>query len=75
MLYADIDGKFTPVAVNEESNRYQVSWGEEHEKVRTGKYVIRLYDEDGYSAVRKVGETYFIRVGRKTFFCGVFLFD
>lgn len=32
---------------------FQVSWTEEVKKARRGDYVIRLFDEEGFAAVRK----------------------
>uniref|UniRef100_C6FX27 Translocon-associated protein subunit delta n=1 Tax=Phlebotomus arabicus TaxID=578135 RepID=C6FX27_9DIPT len=51
-LFAEVDGRITPVAVIGDT-KYQVSWNEEVKKARSGDYNVRLYDEEGYGAVRK----------------------
>ncbi|KAH8020761.1 hypothetical protein HPB51_003418 [Rhipicephalus microplus] len=52
-LYADVKGKIVPVVKSVESNDYQVSWTEELNKAHSGDYLIRVYDEEGYGALRK----------------------
>uniref|UniRef100_A0A131Z408 Translocon-associated protein subunit delta n=1 Tax=Rhipicephalus appendiculatus TaxID=34631 RepID=A0A131Z408_RHIAP len=52
-LYADVRGKIVPVVKSTESNDYQVSWTEELNKAQSGDYLIRVYDEEGYGALRK----------------------
>jgi len=44
-----------PVAVGEESAKYQVTWSEDHEAATSGTHMITLYDEDNYAQLRKVG--------------------
>ncbi|XP_037818868.1 translocon-associated protein subunit delta [Lucilia sericata] len=53
-LFAEFPcGKVVPVAqVGEE--KYQVSWTQEIKKSSSGNVVVRLFDEDGYSNLRKV---------------------
>ncbi|XP_026473794.1 translocon-associated protein subunit delta-like [Ctenocephalides felis] len=51
-LYAEIDGKVMPTA-RIGDNKYQVSWTEEINNARSGDHKVRLYDEEGYTAVRK----------------------
>nr|AAS16917.1 16.1 kDa salivary protein [Lutzomyia longipalpis] len=51
-LFAEVDGKITPVAMIGDTT-YQVSWNEEVNKARSGDYSVKLYDEEGYGAVRK----------------------
>lgn len=53
-LYAEVNGKLTPAAISEETSKYQISWLEEHEKAPAGMYLVRIYDDNGYAAIRKV---------------------
>lgn len=46
----------TAVRVNDE-NVYQVSWIDDPKKAATGDYNVALYDDDGYSALRKASRT------------------
>ncbi|XP_061186532.1 translocon-associated protein subunit delta-like [Saccostrea echinata] len=52
-LYADINGKTLPVTKTDRPDFYQVSISDDHKKLPAGKYEVRLYDEEGYSALRK----------------------
>ncbi|XP_050027463.1 translocon-associated protein subunit delta isoform X1 [Dermacentor andersoni] len=56
-LYADVKGKIVPVVKSTETNDYQVSWTEELSKAQSGDYLIRVYDEEGYGALRKAQRT------------------
>ncbi|XP_058060700.1 translocon-associated protein subunit delta [Anopheles bellator] len=51
-LFAEVLGKLAPV-VRIGDNKYQVSWNEEIKKASSGKYEIRLFDEESFAAVRK----------------------
>lgn len=52
-LFAEIGhGKLAPV-VRVGDSKYQVSWNEEIKKASSGKYNIRLFDEESFAAVRK----------------------
>uniref|UniRef100_A0A2M4C279 Translocon-associated protein subunit delta n=1 Tax=Anopheles marajoara TaxID=58244 RepID=A0A2M4C279_9DIPT len=51
-LFAEVLGKLAPV-VRIGENKYQVSWNEEIKKASSGKYQIRLFDEESFAAVRK----------------------
>ncbi|XP_055541710.1 translocon-associated protein subunit delta [Wyeomyia smithii] len=51
-LFAEVGGKVAPV-VRVGDTKYQVSWNEEIKKASSGKYTIRLFDEESYAAVRK----------------------
>ncbi|XP_058453277.1 translocon-associated protein subunit delta [Malaya genurostris] len=51
-LFAEVGGKLAPV-VRVGDNKYQVSWNEEIKKASSGKYTIRLFDEESFAAVRK----------------------
>jgi len=51
-LYADVEGNVVPVsAVGED--KFQVSWTEDTKTARSGDKVVRIFDEDGYTAFRK----------------------
>ncbi|KAK7597915.1 hypothetical protein V9T40_014871 [Parthenolecanium corni] len=54
-LYGEIDGKILPVMKVDDRvhNKYQVSWTEEIKKAHSGDYVIGLYDEEGFSNLKK----------------------
>ncbi|XP_018330409.1 translocon-associated protein subunit delta [Agrilus planipennis] len=51
-LYADIEGRIGPISKVGPTS-YQVSWVEEVKSAKTGDRVIRLFDEEGYVALRK----------------------
>uniref|UniRef100_A0A1L8DV93 Translocon-associated protein subunit delta n=1 Tax=Nyssomyia neivai TaxID=330878 RepID=A0A1L8DV93_9DIPT len=51
-LFAEVDGRVTPVAMIGDTT-YQVSWSEDIKKARSGDHNVKLYDEEGYAAVRK----------------------
>ncbi|KAF2890643.1 hypothetical protein ILUMI_15530 [Ignelater luminosus] len=51
-LYADVDGIIVPVS-EIAPNNYQVSWTEEIKTARRGDVTLRLFDEDGYTTLRK----------------------
>jgi len=52
-LYGEINGNIIPAAHVVDTDRYQISWTQEHDKTKSGKYQINIVDEDGYSAIRK----------------------
>uniref|UniRef100_A0A1A9WQL3 Translocon-associated protein subunit delta n=1 Tax=Glossina brevipalpis TaxID=37001 RepID=A0A1A9WQL3_9MUSC len=52
-LFAEFPcGKVVPVACVAE-NQYQVSWIEDVKRSSSGNVVVRLFDEEGYSSLRK----------------------
>ncbi|GAB0090568.1 translocon-associated protein subunit delta [Sergentomyia squamirostris] len=51
-LFAEVEGRIFPVAKIGDT-QYQVSWSEEVKKARSGDYAVKLYDEEGYGALRK----------------------
>ncbi|XP_031631150.1 translocon-associated protein subunit delta [Contarinia nasturtii] len=51
-LFAEIDGKLQPVS-RIGTDRFQVSWTEETKRAHRGEYIVRLFDEEGFAAVRK----------------------
>lgn len=55
-LYAEVNGKTVPAARIGE-DKYQVSWAEEVKKARTGDYVINVYDDEGFAALRKASRS------------------
>ncbi|KAF5272856.1 hypothetical protein FQR65_LT00452 [Abscondita terminalis] len=50
--YADVEGIIVPV-FEVAPNTFQVSWTEETKNARRGQINIRMFDEDGYTALRK----------------------
>merc|ERR1711971_638542 len=53
-LYADIGGRTLPVAKTGKPDSYQVSFSDEHKSLPKGTYSVKLYDEEGYAALRKM---------------------
>ena len=53
-LYAEVSGKPLSVVKNRENGEYIVSWLEETRKAPRGNFEIKVYDDEGYAAVRKV---------------------
>ncbi|XP_066155423.1 translocon-associated protein subunit delta [Euwallacea fornicatus] len=52
-LYAELqDHSIVPVAVVGD-NIFQVSWTEDSKTAKKGQYNIRIFDEEGYAAIRK----------------------
>nr|XP_054750183.1 translocon-associated protein subunit delta-like [Lytechinus pictus] len=52
-LNAEVDGKQIPVSRSGD-NQYQVSWKADHKDAPAGLYNVGIYDEEGFSALRKV---------------------
>ncbi|CAG5130823.1 unnamed protein product [Candidula unifasciata] len=52
-LYADIGGRTIPATKTYEANKYQISISDEHKKLPPGTYEIRIFDEEGFAALRK----------------------
>jgi len=52
-LYVDFNGRTFPVSRVIDSDKYQVSFTEEHKKLPSGRYVVRFFDEELYGDVRK----------------------
>merc|ERR1719319_1631905 len=53
VLYADIEGTFSPVVTSADGTKYQVSWIKDLKKATTGDYNVDLYDTEGYAAAKK----------------------
>ncbi|XP_033113990.1 translocon-associated protein subunit delta-like [Anneissia japonica] len=51
-LNADVNGYQMPVGRTGD-NQYQVSWLEEHSAAKAGQYDVKIFDEEGFSAMRK----------------------
>lgn len=53
-LFAEIGGTsiLAPV-VRVGDSKYQISWNEEIKKASSGKFTVRLFDEESFAAVRK----------------------
>nr|ABI52721.1 translocon associated complex TRAP delta-subunit [Argas monolakensis] len=56
-LFADVKGDIVPAVRDPQGSRYQVSWTEELNKAASGEYLVKVYDEDGYAALRKAQRT------------------
>jgi len=52
-LYADFNGRTFPVSRVIDSDKYQVSFTEEHKKLPAGRYSVRFFDEELYADLRK----------------------
>ncbi|XP_052068967.1 translocon-associated protein subunit delta-like [Mytilus californianus] len=52
-LYADINGRTVPATKTNKADNYQISFSEEHKNLPSGSYQVRLYDDEGYSALKK----------------------
>ncbi|KAK4871664.1 hypothetical protein RN001_015788 [Aquatica leii] len=50
--YADVEGVIVPV-FEVSPNTFQVSWTEDTKNARRGQINIRMFDEDGYTTLRK----------------------
>lgn len=45
-----------PVQTSADGKKYQVSWSEELKHAKSGNHEVNLYDESGYSAMKRVVE-------------------
>jgi translocon-associated protein subunit delta len=52
-LYADFNGRTFPASRILDSDKYQVSFVDEHKKLPSGSYKVRFFDEERYSDLRK----------------------
>lgn len=52
-LYAEVGGKPLSVVKNKDVGEYIVSWLEDTKKAPRGNFEIKVYDDEGYAAVRK----------------------
>jgi len=52
-LYAEFAGHVIPATRLLGEDKYQVSFSEEHKKLPAGTYTMPIYDEEGYSDLRK----------------------
>ncbi|KFM67359.1 Translocon-associated protein subunit delta, partial [Stegodyphus mimosarum] len=52
-LYADVKGNAVPAVKSAGSSKYQVSWTEDSTKISSGDHGIKIYDEEGFAALRK----------------------
>lgn len=55
-LFADINGAVLPVIRSQDGSKYQVSWSESLKTAQKGDRPIRLYDEEGFAAVKRILE-------------------
>ncbi|XP_055377933.1 translocon-associated protein subunit delta [Condylostylus longicornis] len=51
-LFVELENKIIPLA-RVGDNTYQISWIEDIKKARSGDFNVRLFDEEGYSNLRK----------------------
>ncbi|CAH1955657.1 unnamed protein product [Acanthoscelides obtectus] len=52
-LYAEVDNNIVPASVVG-TNKYQVSWIEDPKTAQSGERKVRIFNEDGFAAYRKV---------------------
>ncbi|ELU04750.1 hypothetical protein CAPTEDRAFT_152201, partial [Capitella teleta] len=52
-LYAEFEGKTAPASRIPGTNTYQASFSQDHKSLPSGTYTMRIFDEEGYSALRK----------------------
>ncbi|CAL1545895.1 unnamed protein product [Lymnaea stagnalis] len=52
-LYADVLGRLIPATKTTEPNKYQISISDEHKKLPSGNYEVRVFDEEGFASLRK----------------------
>lgn len=52
-LHSDVQGHHIPVTNIPGTNKYQISWSMEHSVAVAGDYLIHIYDEEGFAALRK----------------------
>ena len=52
-FFAEVNGNLLSSSVDESGERYQLSWTEENKVARTGEVRVRLFDEEGFSALKK----------------------
>ena len=55
-LYAVVNGALTPVQQTADGKKYQIAWTEELKTAKTGDHEVNLYDEAGFSAMKRVIE-------------------
>ena len=55
-LYASINRALTAVQKTQDGKKYQVAWTQEVEKAKAGDVEVNLYDDSGYSAMKRVLE-------------------
>ncbi|XP_076333711.1 translocon-associated protein subunit delta-like isoform X2 [Tachypleus tridentatus] len=53
-LYAVINDVTVPVVKSLDNNKYQFSWTRDPKNVQNGEQTLRVYDEEGFSVLRKV---------------------
>jgi len=57
LYYANqADGGFVQVSRSKDGQQYQLGWTAEIKKAKPQDFTIDLYDEDGYSALKRVAE-------------------
>lgn len=56
-FFGAVNGNFLASSADESGERYEISWSEPTEKARSGEVVVRIYDEEGFSAYKKAQRT------------------
>jgi translocon-associated protein subunit delta len=52
-FFAELNGKLLSSSSDESGEKYQIGWSESHKTARTGQIKLRVFDEDGFSALKK----------------------
>merc|ERR1712018_34357 len=55
-LYASINGALVPVQQTPDGKKYQIGWTEDVAKAKAGDHDVNFYDDNGYSALKRVLE-------------------
>lgn len=55
-MYASVNGALVPVQHSPDGKKYQVAWAEEVKNAKAGDYSVSIYDESGYSSMKRVME-------------------
>lgn len=52
-LYAEFNGRTSPASQAINSDKFQVSFSEDHKKLPAGMYTVRFFDDDLYADLRR----------------------
>lgn len=52
-LYAEFNGRTLPASQSISSDKFQVSFSEEHKKLPAGTYTVRFFDDELFADLRK----------------------
>ena len=53
-LFAQIGDSIIPCGRTPDGSQYVVSWTEDTKIAKSGSHTVKLFDEDGYAALKKV---------------------